>query len=354
MACASFLPIGCTAEQDASADAAPTPVLVEKPVALAEQKIVEAIGTARAIVSAQLYAEAAGAVESVHFSTGDYVRKGAPLVELDARRERVAVELAQVRVKEAQQLLDRYRRIEDTGALSASQIEEGETALQSAQLELRQAKVALEDRTVRAPFSGYTGVPQVDQGDRVTPTTLIGRLDRRDRLFVDFEAPETAFEQLRKRSVIELRPYSRPETSVSAQVRGIDTAVADDARTFTVRTVIDNGEDAFRPGMSFGVKIRAPGRTYPSVREAAVVWGGDGPYLWTVRDHAAKRVSISIAGRRDGRVLVDGALSPGSAVIVRGVQKVREGQEVKLVGRKPAPPTTAEQSGSNTTASAGQ
>ena len=39
MACASFLPIGCTAEQDASADAAPTPVLVEKPVALAEQMV---------------------------------------------------------------------------------------------------------------------------------------------------------------------------------------------------------------------------------------------------------------------------------------------------------------------------
>ncbi|WNO54048.1 efflux RND transporter periplasmic adaptor subunit [Stakelama saccharophila] len=327
------LAAGCSTEPSASAEPQSVAIVAERPQALAERKVIEAIGTARAVISAELYPESAGAVEAVNFTTGDYVRKNAPLVELDARRQRLAVDLAQVQVEEAQQLLDRYRRIEDTGALSASQIEEGETALRSAQLELRQARVALADRTVRAPFSGYMGLPQIDRGDRITPTTLIARLDRRDRLFVDFDAPETAFDQLRDRSVLELRPYSQPDSTVRAQVEAIDSTVGDEARTFTVRTIIDNRDDTFRPGMSFGVRIAGSGRTYPSVPEAAVVWGGDGAYIWVVRDGTAHKVPITIAGRRDGRVLVGGALDARMPVIVEGVQKVREGQTVRTVAQ---------------------
>ena len=59
-----------------------------------------------------------------------------------------------INVAEADPLLGRYRRTEDTGALSASQIEAGVTALESARIQLEQAEVALADRTVRAPFTG--------------------------------------------------------------------------------------------------------------------------------------------------------------------------------------------------------
>ena len=46
--------------------------------------------------------------------------------------------------EEAEQLLARYRRIEDTGAISASQIDEARTTLDAARIELQQAEIALD------------------------------------------------------------------------------------------------------------------------------------------------------------------------------------------------------------------
>lgn len=98
------------------------PVVAEEVRFLPENVAVEAIGTARAVTSAEIYPETAGRVTRVMFSAGDYVRSGQPLLQLDARQERLAVDAARVRVLEAEQLLGRYRRIEDTGAISESQI----------------------------------------------------------------------------------------------------------------------------------------------------------------------------------------------------------------------------------------
>lgn len=328
---ASLMLSACGAERERETADPPVRVVAEQVQMLAERASLEAIGSARAVISAQLYPEAAGLVTAVGFTAGQRVTKNTPLVTLDDRRERLAVRLAQVSVAEAEQLLGRYRRIEDTGALSASQIEAGETALQSAKIALEQAKVALADRTVRAPFAGYMGIPQVDRGDRITTTTLIGTIDDRSRLYVDFPAPEAVFDQLEGGATVELVPYADPERTIQARVQAVDSSVAEDSRSFTVRSVIANRDDAFRPGMSFRANFASAGRTRPAVPESAVVWGGDGSYLWTVRSGVARRVPVTIAARRDGMVLVSGALRPRERIIVEGTQKVREGQRLEIV-----------------------
>ena len=338
---ACFALLGCASEQEAAGPKASTRVVAQTVQMVAERAEVEAIGTARAAVAAELYPEAAGLVTAVRFSAGDRVARGAVLVRLDDRREQLAVRLARVAVAEADQLLARYRRIEDTGALSASQIEAGVTALQSAKIQLEQAEVALADRTVRAPFAGYMGIPQVDRGDRITPTTLIGTIDDRSTLFVDFPAPEAAFDRLRPGASVELSPYADPNRTIEAKVQAVGSTVAADTRSYTVRSVIANRGDSYRPGMSFRASFAAPGRTRPAVPESAVVWGGDGSYLWAVRDGVARRVPVTIAGRREGMVLVAGRLQPRERVIVEGVQKVREGQQVALVAASRPEPQRA-------------
>lgn len=307
------------------------PVVAQRPQMLPEQLEVEAIGSARAAMSAEIFPETAGQVRAVRFAAGDFVSEGQVLVQLDARQARLAVDLAQVQVREAAQLLSRYRRIEDTGALSESQIEAGETALASAQVELQQAQAALADRTVRAPFSGHIGITDVDRGDRIGPDTVVAQLDNRGTLYVDFPAPESAFDRLRAGQVVTVTPFSDTERSIDARIVAVDPAVSAEQRTFIVRTAIPNEGDRLRPGMSFRVRFTGFGNTRPAVPEEAIVWGGEGAYLWTVRDGTAHRVPVTITARREGLVLVDAEIGANDLVIVEGVQSVREGQEVRLV-----------------------
>ena len=336
--------VACGSEQEERGERSVN-VVAQKADFVEEEQVVEAIGTARAARSAELFSEVSGRVTAVRFTPGAFVRTGQPLVELDAREERLSLRLAEVRVTEAEQLLARYRRIEDTGALSESQIEAGETALAAAQIERDQARVALSLRTIRAPFSGHISFSEIDPGDSVTPQTLIAQLDQRGRLYVDFAAPETVFDRLGTGQTVDVSPFSDPDTVFKARIEAVDSAIEREQRSYTVRTVLDNARDRFRPGMSFSVRFVDTGATRPSVPEAAVVWDGDGSAVFTVREGKAERTPITISSRGEGIVLLDGDIDENTLIITEGVQKVRNGQAVAIVdppARAPAEVNVAE------------
>lgn len=312
---------------------------------LPDQTILEAVGTARAVRSAEIYAEVSGRVAAVRFGSGGFVRAGQVLIELDARRERLALKLAEVRVEEARQLLGRYRRIEDTGALSDSQIEAGETALAAAHIERDQAAVALAERTIRSPFAGHVSFSEIDPGDRVTPDTLIAQIDQRSRLFVDFNAPESVFRRLSKGQSVELVPFSDPDSAITSAIEAVDSTIEQEQRSYVARVAIDNRSDRFRPGMSFSVRFTDSGQMRPAVPEAAVMWTGEGSSVFAVRDGKAVRVPVSIASRRDGTVLLDAAIGRDTPIIIEGVQKVREGQAVRLIEQAERAPAEVEVAG---------
>lgn len=61
-----------------------------------------------------------------------------------------------------------------------------------------------------------------------------------------------------------------------------------------------------------------------------------------MRDGQAVQVPVTLVRRRDDSALVEGALTPGEAVVVEGVQRLRPGRAVTAVGgmgaAKPAAP----------------
>ena len=321
---------GCSSADD-PAPSREVAVVAEPAQFLADESILEAVGTARALRSAEIFSEVSGRVAAVRFASGGFARAGQILVELDARREQLALKLAQVRVEEARQLLDRYRRIEDTGALSDSQIESGETALAAAQIERDQAAVALAERTIKAPFAGHVSFSEIDPGDRVTPDTLIAQIDQRSRLLVDFNAPEAVFRRLTPGQSVELVPASDPDTTITSRIEAVNTTIEQEQRSYIARVAIANGADRFRPGMSFSVRFTDSGQVRPAVPEAAVMWTGEGSSVYAVRNGKAVRVPVTITSRRDGTVLLDAAIAAKTPIIIEGVQKVRPGQSVRLV-----------------------
>lgn len=295
---------------------------------------IEAVGTARAKQSATVFPESAGEVTRIGFAAGDYVQAGAVLARLDQKAEELAVARARVSVRDAEQLLSRYQRIDVPGAISDSQIDAARTALDAAQIELELAELALSERSVRAPFSGYVGLSDIDRGARITTNTEITRLDDRTSLYVDFSAPEEVFGGVSIGDNLPLQPFAGQSDIVTGTITAIDSRIDDTRRSFTIRAEIDNETDALRPGMSFRVAFELPGNAYPSIPEEAISWGGDGAYIWVVRNQQAERLPISLISRREGSVLADAKLEEGELIVVEGVQKVRQGTKVDIGSRR--------------------
>ncbi len=289
----------------------------------------EAVGTSRARLSAELYPAAAGEVVTVGFEPGQFVSQGDALVELDRREQSLAVRLARVQLEDAERLFDRYQRSADRGAVLPTVIDEARTAVELGRLELERAEIALADRTLRAVFDGYVGATEVDPGDRVSPSTMITTLDDRSSLFVSFNIPELFIGELEVGQAVRLETWSANTLEVTGEIVDIGSRIDPQDRTFVARARILNDEDQLRPGMSFRVRVDVEGKLYAVVDETALQWGADGAYVWSVVADEAARVPVEVIQRREGRVLVEGAVQNGDMIVVEGVHRMRDGIAVR-------------------------
>lgn len=288
----------------------------------------EAVGTSEARLSADLYAPTSGEVVAVRFEPGQAVKAGDVLIELDSRKEALALRVAELKLQDADRLYDRYQRSSDSGAVLPTTLDAARTAAETARAELAQARIALEDRTVEAVFDGFVGSTDVDPGDRVGTDTLITTLDDRSTMFISFEIPEAFISDLKIGDRVELQTWSNKKPVGLGEIIDIGSRIDPQNRTFVARAKIPNGDDALRPGMSFRVRVDIEGELYPVISATGVHWGANGAYVWSVVDGIANRIPVNVVQRREGRVLVDGNLQAGDVIVVEGTQRMREGVPV--------------------------
>lgn len=319
----------------------PVPVIVEALQFEAERTRVEAVGTSRAIRSVDVYPATSGEVIAVDFEPGQFVAEGDKLIELDRREQKVAVDLARLQLAEAERLLDRYQRSADSGAVVPTVLDEAHAAVETAKLELQRAKIALDDRTVRAAFDGFVGTTEVDRGDRIDTSTMITSLDDRRTLLVAFEVPETMIGELAVGEEAKLETWNSRIPVVAGEIVDIGSRIDPQTRTFVARVRVSNEADTLRPGMSFRVAADIDGELYPVVAETGVQWGADGAYVWSVADGTATRVPVQVVQRREGRVLIKGDFSRGDIVVVEGIQRMQEGVSVTYDSPRVAGPVGA-------------
>ena len=308
----------------------PVTVLVREVELEAERTRIKAVGTAQASRSVALHPASAGEVAAVRFAPDRMVRKGSVLLELDSRRERLAVDLARVRARNARRTLSRYERSAGSGAYAESTVTDARSALEEAEIALRQAEVALSDRQVVAPFGGFVGLTGVDVGDRIDTDDVITTLDDRASLLVAFSVPELFLGRIGKGHPVEVATWAGRDRPFRGEIVDLGSRVDPASRSFIARARVANTGDAFRPGMSFAVTLDVHGSRYPLVPEISVRYGAGGAFVWVVREDAAAQVPVRIVERREAAVLVDAALAEGEAVVVEGIQRLRPGHPVRV------------------------
>ncbi len=311
-------------------------VLVQPVRLTANDRVFEAVGTGRARLSLQIYPTVAEEVTKVLFQAQDRVSQGDLLVQLDDREEVLAIRKAEIQLKNARSLLSRYEKAVKEGAVPESEVDTVRADFEAAAVALDQAKLALEDRRIKAPFDGVVGIPKIDPGQRVTTTTIITSLDDRKILHVDFEVPEALAgalgeAQSENRSITATTP-AYPGRVFVATISAQESRVNADRRTILARTSIENEEDLLRPGMSFTTRWTISGKRYPTIPEISLQWGRHGSFVWLVRKQKAVQVPVQVIARKAGNVLVEGRLATREPVVVEGIQRMRPGASLHIVG----------------------
>lgn len=330
------LVFGCSEGQGRGADTGTTarqavPVIAGAVRMEPETNRIETVGTSRALHSVELHAESAGEVVDVTFEGGEQVAAGDLLLALDARDQKLAVELAEVNLEDARVLFRRYEEARGAEAVPPTTLDSARTALAAARIELERARVALDHRFVRAPFAGWVGMTDVEPGDRIGPETLITTLDDRSSLLVFFDVPEAFIGRVQPGDVIDVDTWTAGRMKAAGPVVTVGSRIDPATRRFAVRARVPNDQDELRPGMSFRVLLNLDGAVWPVVPEVALQWGADGPFVWAIREGRAERVNARVVQRRQGRVLIDAELESGDRVVAEGVQRMRQGTPVRTM-----------------------
>jgi RND family efflux transporter MFP subunit len=310
--------------------------VVVVPVTTAQSNArVTSIGDGRAVRSVTVRSEATGMIAELTVAAGAYLEEGTLMARLADEGERIAVERARLTLADAEADLERLRQLSASGAVSAVQLREAELAFRTATLGVEQAEFDLSQRRILAPISGWVGLLDVEQGDRVTAQDAIAVITDRSSILIDFRLPERHIAALSVGMPLEVSPLSRPQEVLEGEIVALDNIVERASRTLRVQGSVPNPDDSLRAGQAFRVALSFPGVDLPSVDPLAIQWSGDGAFVWVARDGAAQRVPVAIIQRNADSVLVEGAISEGDLVVTEGVQSVRPGGALEIVSGAP-------------------
>ena len=308
-----------------------TPVIVEPVRTMRDDVTFTAIGTGHALRSVTLRAPSGGEITELAVAPGHKFDAGDVLMRLDDTDQRLALNLAEARLDNATAERDRYLQLQNTGAAATARVEQAQTEFRVAEIELEQARAALADRILRAPFDGVSGLPEVEMGDRVSGDAEVSTYDDRSRILVEFDLPEALLSRVSVGLALTATTPAADGRKFDGEVTGIDSRVDPVTRTSRVQAAIDNASDELRPGASFSIRLELPGRVYPAVPELALQFSRGSMYVWRVEDTRAEQVDLRMVRRRGGMVIVDGPLSEGQSVVVEGTQRLRPDAEVDVL-----------------------
>ncbi len=319
-------------------NAAPSVVVQNVKLGLVNDRL-SAIGTGDAIQSVTVMPQVAGTLLEINIKSGDKVAKGQVIARLENEEQRIARDQAQVALKSATEKSQLYTNLKS----SVSRIEafDAEIALETAKLALASAELELKRRDIVAPIDGIAGIVTVNPGDNVTTSTAIATVDDRSELLVDFWVPERFAPIIKVGQPVNATAVARPGNLYDGSVEAVDNRIDEASRTLRVRARIGNDNDDLRAGMAFTVTMTFEGERYPAVDPLSVQWDSEGSFVWRILEGKAERVPVRIVQRNPDAVLVEAALAEGDRVVTEGVQRVRAGRAVQIMGDNTEAPQPA-------------
>jgi RND family efflux transporter MFP subunit len=303
-------------------------------------------GQVRSDAEATLKAEIAGTVETVLVRPGDAVRRGQPLVQLDARPFDLAVREAEAAMKEAE-----LRFLEEIVPESLASGKGPSPARRSsahtkagvpaAEVRLEKAKLDRERATIVAPFDGVVDRVVVARGERVSAgqeaTKVVSLTDLRiEASVLEHDLP-----------LIKVGGQALVSTAADRTRQSIGRVVAVlplvDSTTRAGRAYVRApGNNALRPGMYADVRLEANRLTGRRLVPARAVIERDGrPLVFVVKGGRALWTYIN-PGRSNGietEILPDSAtgqipVNPGDEVIVEGHLTLTHDAPVRVAARR--------------------
>ena len=305
-----------------------------------------AVGSVVAVRGVTVSADLPGIVEKITFDSGQTVREGDVLVQLDTRQERAQLAAAEAQRDLAQVNFGRMQELVKEGVVSRMQYDQSTAEHRQMDAQVGEIRATIARKTIRAPFSGVLGIRQANLGQYLAAGAAIVSLESVNPIYVNFGVPQQTVGQIRIGQNVRVTIGDVAGVELAGRVTAIDSVIDEATRNVQVQATLANPQGKLRPGMFVQVEMML-GATHSVIElpASAVSYAPFGDSVYIVSDlkgpngqsyRGVRQQFVKLGGTRGDQVAVISGVNPGDEVVTSGVFKLRNGGAV-LVNNKVRP-----------------
>ncbi len=297
------------------------------------QPQLNAVGSLVAVRGVTVASEIAGLVRDVKFASGQDVKAGAVLVQLNADAEIAQAASLQATVDLATSVLARDKLQLQAKAISQAQIDADVADLNAKRANLAQQQATIAKKTIRAPFNGRLGISTVARGQYLNAGDKIVTLQTLDPIHVDFNLPQRQLAQIQVGQRV-LLSNDAGGGGIEGKITAISPLVDAATRNALVEATAANPKKLLLPGMFARVDIDSgEAKPYLTLPQTAITYNPYGSTVFVVERGeklTAKQVFVTTGPTRGDQVAVLSGIEEGQQVVTSGQLKLKNGTEVKI------------------------
>ena len=318
----------------------PQTVSTTKASTLEWQPQLAAVGSMVPVRGVDVTTEIAGLVRSVNFKSGQDVKAGAVLVQLNADSDIAQLNSLQAGAELAATVLKRDQAQFAAEAISQSQLDTDLADLKSKQALAAQQAALVAKKTIVAPFSGRLGITTVNPGQYLNPGDKIVTLQTIDPIYVDFYLPQRQIAGLSVGQVVNAHSEGFTGQAFAGKITAINPKVDSATRNVQVEATLANPQHQLLPGMFANDNVDVGDKQrFLTLPQTAITYSPYGSTVFIVKPAESKDKP---AGQNDGadkqaaplvaqQLFVTTGQTRGDQVaILKGVE---EGQQVVTSGQ---------------------
>ncbi len=209
----------------------------------------EAIGTLAAVNGTDVTTESSGVVGAIRFESGQAVKKGDVLLQLDATSETATLRSLEAGLNLAVTQRDRFRELfARNQAVAKADLDQRESEARQLEANANAQRALIARKTIRAPFDGVLGIRKVNLGQFLNPGDPIVSLQSLDPIYINFSLPEQQLGAVQVGQEVAVTVDSLAGRSFTGTVTAIEPEVDASTRNFMLQATLDNAEQVLRPG----------------------------------------------------------------------------------------------------------
>ena len=288
------------------------------------------LGTIKGSMELKLSFEIPGVISSINYKEGERYEEGALLISmkqddilLRLKRAQAAFNKAESQAKVTENEVAENEKLLKMGAIPPSTVEKKKLEMDAAKyeaeaqrLEMKANEAMLEKSNLYAPSSGMLGDLNVEEGENVSQSTLIGTHINIEYVYAEFGIVERDVQKITLGQKAKVFVDAYPDKTFEGVVENIAPQITGTSRTSTAKVRVENPERLLMPGMFARVRIMLYSKKDALVVPTDAIQGGEGEkFIYVIKlpeQPGAKTVEPKVAGAMGGGLGAIAALSAGA------------------------------------------